>query len=406
VPTQAYRALLTLVRRAHSALYGGDFDVVHSEVPDWDAPPEVLAEVDQGPLDWFEKERLNIRGAVGHCAALGLTGICWDLAISSTEFYTIRSYHDDWYATHTAALEACQQAGDSRGEGIVLACLHQPALAASRRASDLTAMADLERAVELLAGCGERHGQAIALRTLANALRRRGHLTRPLALFTQALTLYEESGDTAGRWLTLRYIGQTHLDMADHKEARRVLAQAQTVASELDSPRFIAQTRYWMGQACLGAGDLDGAQAAFEAVYAGYGDDVGTGHAYALHGMGVVAWRRGDYETAGGHFTTAVDLAQAGADVVIEGRVWLSVAALRESQGRPDDQVSALQHAVAVLTGSGAPHYEARALAALAQALASRGEPAAAAEAQVRLENLFTEVGLPEEDRSIHRLDL
>jgi DNA-binding SARP family transcriptional activator/tetratricopeptide (TPR) repeat protein len=406
VPARAYRALLTLVRRAHSTLYGGDFEVVHSEVPDWDAPAEVLAEVDEAPLDWFEKERLNIRAAVGHCAALGLTGICWDLAVSSTEFYTIRSYHDDWYATHTAALAACQRAGDQRGEGIVLACLHQPALAASRRASDLTGVADLERAVDLLAGCGERHGLAIALRTLANALRRRGHLTRPLALFTQALALYEESGDTVGRWLTLRYIGQTHLDMAGHEEARRVLAQAQAVASGLGSPRLVAQTRYWTGQACLAAGDLDGAQAAFESVCAGYGDDVGTGHAYALHGLGNVAWRRGDCEAAGRHFTTAVELAQAGADVVLEGRVWLSVAALRESQGSPGDQVAALRDAVAVLTGCGAPYYEARALAAQAQALASRGEPAAAAEARLRLENLFTAAGLPEEDRHIHRLDL
>ena len=406
VPAQAYQALLTLVRRAHSALYGGDFDVVHSEVPDWDAPPEVLAEVDEGPLDWFERERLNIRGAVGHCAALGLTDICWDLAVSSTEFYTIRSYHDDWQATHTAALEACQRAGDQRGEGIVLACLHQPALAASRRTTDLTGVADLERAVALLTGCGERHGQAIALRTLANALRRRGHLTRPLALFKQALTRYEESGDTAGRWLTLRYIGQTHLDLADHEEGRRVLAQAQAVASELGSPRLIAQTRYWMGQACLGAGDLDGAQAAFESVYAGYGDDMGTGHAYALHGLGNVAWRRGAYEAAGAYFTTAVELAQTGADVVLEGRVWLSVAALQESQEHPDDQVAALQHAVAVLTGCGAPYYEARALAALAQVLASRGEPDAAAKVRLRLENLFTAADLPEEDRYIHRLDL
>jgi DNA-binding SARP family transcriptional activator len=405
-PAQAYQALLTLVRRAHRALYGDDFHVIHSDVPDWDAPPEVLAEVDEGPLHWFEKERLNIREAVMHCAALGLTGICWDLAVSSAEFYTIRSYHDDWQATHAAALEACQRAGDQRGEGIVLAFLHQPALAASRRASDPAAVADLERAVTLLAACGERHGQAIALRTLANALRRRGQLTRPLALFQQALALYEESGDTVGCWLTLRYIGHTHLDVADHEDARRVLAQAQIVADELGSPRLIAQSRYWMGQASLAAEDLAGAQAAFEAVYAEYGDDVGTGHAYALHGLGNVAWRRGDYEAAGGHFSTAVELAQAGDDIVLEGRVWLSVAALRDSQARPDGQLAALQRAVAILTGCGAPYYEARALVALAQALASQAEAEAAAEARLRLENLFTAVDLPHEDRYIHRLDL
>ena len=32
--TQVYDALLTLTRRAHMALYGGDAEVVHSSVPD------------------------------------------------------------------------------------------------------------------------------------------------------------------------------------------------------------------------------------------------------------------------------------------------------------------------------------------------------------------------------------
>src|SRR5205814_5774946 len=96
VPDRVYRALLTLARRAHSRLYGGDFEVVHSEIPDWDAPPEALAEVDASPIDWFEKERVNMRLAIGHAAQLGLSSLCWDLAVSAHEFYTIRAYFDDW----------------------------------------------------------------------------------------------------------------------------------------------------------------------------------------------------------------------------------------------------------------------------------------------------------------------
>jgi hypothetical protein len=164
------------------------------------APPEVPAEVDAAPLEWFEKERGNIRAAVAHCAGHGLTGICWDLAVSSHEFYTVGGYFDDWHATHTTALDACRAAGDRHGEGIVLACLNQPALVASRRVSGGAAVTDLERAVRLLTGCGDRHGQAIALRTLGNALRRQGHITRPLALFGEALGHYTASGDTVGRW--------------------------------------------------------------------------------------------------------------------------------------------------------------------------------------------------------------
>ena len=402
IPARAYRALLTLARRAHARLYGGDFEVVHSAVSDWEAPPAVLAEVDASPLDWFEKERLNLRAAVEHCATLGLTEVCWDLAVSAHEFYTIRGYFDDWYATHIVALDACQKAGDLRGEGIVLACLNQPALVASRRASGASGLADLQRAAELLAEHGDRHGQAIALRTLANALRRRGHLTRPLALFNDALARYAASGDTVGWWQTQRFIGQTHLDLGNYDDARRVLEEAGAVAGELGGGRLLAQTRYWLGQACLATDDLDGAQASFDAVFAVYRDDVGVGQAYALHGMGDVARRRGEYRVAERHLTMAAGLARDGADAVLEGRVWLSIGALHHAQGQPDEQLMALERAVALFAGCGAAYLEARALAALARARADRGDAAAADAAWNRVERLYSAADVPDEDR-IHR---
>ncbi|HLN69445.1 MAG TPA: BTAD domain-containing putative transcriptional regulator [Streptosporangiaceae bacterium] len=399
IPRQVYRALLTLARRAHARLYGGDFEVVHSDVTAWDAPPEALAEVDADPLDWFEKERSNIRAAVEHCAALGLTGICWDLAVSSHEFYTLREYFDDWYATHAVALDACLRAGDRRGEGVVLTCRNQPALVASRRAGDAGGVAELERAVGLLADCGDQHGQAIALRTLANALRRQGHLTRPLALFHDALARYTASGDTVGRWLTLRFIGHTHLDRGDHEAALRMLEQARTVADGLGGGRLIAQTRYWIGQVCLAMGDTDGAQAAFDVVFDVYGQAGGVGRAYAVHGMGEVAWRRGAYAAAESYFAEALSLVSDGTDAILEGRVWLSSAALCRAQGQAGEQVTALRQATAAFAGCGAAYLEIRALAGLARVMAEQGDEAAAQEARHRVEELYELAGVPEGDR-------
>lgn len=398
---QVYRALLTLVRHAHARLYGGPFEVVHSATPDWPAPPDVLAEIDRAPFDWFEKERANIRIAVDHCAALGLTGTCWDLAVSAHEFYSVRGYFDDWYATHTRALEACRAAGDRRGEGILLACLGQPALVASRRADDIPQIAGLRRAVDLLAG--DRHGQAIALRTLANALRRTGNLTGPLNLFRQALAGYEASGDTVGRQQTLRFIGQTHLVLGNHRQARQALAEAEAVARELGRERLIAQTRYWAGLACLAAGDPGGAQAAFDAVYQAYQDDSGLGRAYAVHGLGELASARGDYSIAESHFAEAAVLAAGSADAFLEGRVRLSIAALRQAQGQPDQQITALEQAVTVFAGCGAAYLEAHALAQLAGAMAARGDTAAAGRAWDRVECIYDAAGLPEADRLFRR---
>lgn len=401
---RVYRALLTLVRRAHAGLYGGDFEIVHGSVPDWlFTEPGVLAEVDASPLEWFERERPNIRAAVEHCAALGLTETCWDLAVSAHEFYGVRGYFDDWQATHTTALQACRSAGDRRGEGIVLACLNQPALVSSRRSDGGSDLADLERAVELLTESGDSHGQAIAMRTLANALRRQGHLTRPLALFNEALFCYITSGNTVGRWQTLRFIGQNHLDLGQFAEARRVLEESETLAVELGGGRLVAQTRYWIGETCLAAGEFDEAQVALNAVLDIFGEDGGIGRAYALHGLGQVATRQGMHGLAERYLTEAVGLARKGADAVLEGRTWLSMATLRRAEKQADEQITTLETAVSVFTGCGAAYLEVRALARLARAVAERGDATAADAAWARVAELYRVNGVLAQDQLVGR---
>ena len=397
---RVYRALLTLVRRAHAGLYGGDFEIVHGGVPDWPfIVPGVLAEVDASPLEWFERERANIRAAVEHCAALGLTETCWDLAVSAHEFYGIRGYFDDWQATHAVALQACRNAGDRRGEGIVLACLSQPALVSSRRSDGGSDLADLERAVKLLTESEDSHGQAIAMRTLANALRRQGHLTRPMALFNEALFCYIISRDTVGQWQTLRFIGQSHLDRGDFADARRVLEESETLAVELGGGRLVAQTRYWIGQTCLASGDIDEAQVAFDAVLDVFGEGGGLGRAYALHGLGQVATRQGTYGLAERYLTEAVELAREGADAVLEGRTWLSVARLRRAEKKADEQIETLERTVSVFAGCGAAYLEIRALARLARAVAERGDATAADAAWARIAELYQVNGVLAQDQ-------
>lgn len=399
---RAYQALLTLTRRAHARLYGAQFDVVHSGIPDWDAPPEVMAEVDADPLGWFEAERENLRAAVEHSAVLGMAEVCWDLAVSAHEFYTIRGYYDDWQATHATALAACVAAGDKRGQGMILACRNQPALVTSRRADDAGSLTELEQAVALLADCGDEHGQAVALRTLANALRRRGYLHRPLELFGSALALFAACDDTTGWWQAKRFIGQTHLDLGQSGEALRALAEAEAVASQAGWTRLLAQTQYWTGQASLaGPPDHAAAQVAFDSVYDIFGEEGGVGQAYALHGMGDMARHRGTLDVAERYLAEAVVLARDGADAALEGRILLSEAAVRQAQGRSGDQVKALTAAAAVFAGCGLAYLEARALAELAGALAGQGQTAAADATWQRLELLTA--GLPEEDRLYQR---
>lgn len=398
VSARAYRGLLTLARRAHARLYGGDFEVVHSSVPDWDAPAGALAEVDAAPLDWFEKERDNIRVAVDETARLGMSELSWDLAFSAHEFYTVRTYFDDWHATASTALRACQEAGNSYGEAVMLVCLGQPALVASRRGS-AAGIARLRRAVGLLAESEDKHGLAIAQRTLASALRRQGHLTSPLALYQDAQRNYEASGDSVGRWQCLRLIGQTFLGLGQHERAGRQLAEAEKAAARFADERLLAQTRYWMGQASLADDDLDRATSAFTYVLGVYQDAGGPGRGYGLHGLGEVARRAGLHEIANQRLGESASLAREGADAVLEGRVWMSFAQLRRAQGQVEGWLGALREARAVFASCDAAHLEARALAELGRALREQGDTVAADAARDQMERLYQQGDVPPEDR-------
>ena len=176
-------------------------------------------------------------------------------------------------------------------------------------------------------------------------------------------------------------------------------SRRRTVADELGGGRLIAQTRYWIGQACLAMGDTDGAQAAFDAVFDVYGEAGGVGRAYAVHGMGEVAWRRGAYAAAESYFAEALSLVSDGTDAILEGRVWLSSAALCRAQGQAGEQATALRQATAAFAGCGAAYLEVRALAGLARVMAEQGDEAAAEEPRHRVEELYELAGVPEGDR-------
>jgi DNA-binding winged helix-turn-helix (wHTH) protein len=398
-------ALLTLLRHAHARQCGGDFDVVHSDTPEVFLPEDAYVEINDDPLAWFRAERLNIRTAVGLAADLGLTALCWDLAVSAHEFYTILGLHDDWYATHTTALQACRQAGDRRGEGAVLACLGQPALVTDGRRPGVSGIGELSRAVDLLEAEKEVHGLAIARRTLANAVRRKGRSTEALALFDAALRGYQAAGDTAGQCQTLRFIGQVHLDRAEHVQAADALIHAEALAIELRKPRFLAQTRYWLGCAALAVDDLIGAQRAFAAVRETFGPEDGIGFAYATHGLGDLARHRGDLAQAQDHLHVAAELAHDRADSLLEGRVRLSLAELWNHERRSEEQVTELERAARCFAGVDGAYLEVQAQARLASVLTSQGSAAAANAAWSRVALLYDLNDVPGRDRLLRRSD-
>ncbi|MEV4350623.1 NB-ARC domain-containing protein [Actinoplanes sp. NPDC049596] len=399
-PLRVCLALLSLTRRAHTAIYGEDFDVAHSDAADVEVPAAELEAATADPRAWFERERANIRAAVEQAAALGQAGLCWDLAVSAHEFYAIGGYFDDWRATHEVALAACRAAGDRRGEGIVLTMLGMPPLVASGRAG-VSGVPELERAVALLRETGERHALAIAQRTLANALRRNGELLRPLGLFAEALAHYQESGDLVGSQQALRFIGQAHLDRGDPDSAVAVLREAEQVARRQGQARVHAPALYWLGQAHLARADLVAAAAVFAEMLRMSPPDTGLAHAYALHGLGDLALAEGDTGAAVLRLEEAETLAREGADAGLEGRVGLSLAAAEAARGDQRARIAALRRALGPIRSYGSVKLEVRVETELADAYDRLEDVAEAKAARDRVTELYDRGNVPPEDRRV-----
>jgi DNA-binding SARP family transcriptional activator len=355
VVERVYRTLLTLVRRAHDAIYGGDYEAVHGTTALVDLPGHLLAPVGRSPMTWFETERLNIRAAVRHCCELGLTEIAWDLAVSSHEFYNRRNYLDDWAATHHIALAACRAAGNVRGEAALLAVLGQPALVTGRRPG-VSGVADLHRAARLFRQADDVHGEAIAQRTLGNALRHAGRFDEALDAFQSALKGYTEVGDLLGRWQALRYIGQIHLDLGRVGRAVSLLREAESAARAFAQPLLLAQTAYWLGRAYLESGDRAAAKEQFLSVLAHVDDADEVGVAWGHFGLGEIALAADQHVDADRHLAVAAQMAGRAGDALLEGRIAMCQAGLFRATGRLGETRQRLDRAITCFTAANAVH--------------------------------------------------
>lgn len=182
-----------------------------------------------------------------------------------------------------------------------------------------------------------------------------------------------------------------------------MLRDVLAAAVESGKSRLIAQTQFWIGQAALATGDLTAAKDAFDWVYRLYPEPSGTGHAYAMLGLGVLALRSEDKDLAAAksRLILAAKLARDGADAVLEGRAKLAIAELQDALGEPGARLAALVSAVSCFR-DGSVYLQAQALSELAAAEADAGNEGAARAARDRVDGLYADMGLPEEDQ-IHR---
>lgn len=314
---------LSLVRQAHCREYGGDFTILHGDAPRWQLPGAVVDELVEDPMAWWESERQPLVAAVRQAGELGMDELCWDLALTSVTLFESKGYFDDWRETAELALAACEWADNRRGAAAMLYSLgslaiHQQDLAEAER-----------RFAPAFAGfqeIGDRHGQMLVLRNMAQIDWLRGDHAAMLGKYDIALAGLRAVGDRAGEAHVLSNIAKARLDEENHEPARDMLNAALAICREIRCERVEAQVIFRLGELYLRTHEVGPAAQAFEwalRLVRKNRDQIGECH--SLNGLGRAQWRQGNIGAAEATLIQSLRLAKQVGDRTVEGRSLLAL---------------------------------------------------------------------------------
>ncbi|RJL32246.1 tetratricopeptide repeat protein [Bailinhaonella thermotolerans] len=226
---RVYGCLLGLAQDAYLREYSGGFRLAHGGGDLWRLPPKDAATLLAEPFLWLDAERTALVSAVHGSARLGLTRICWDLALTGVRLFEVRGYLGDWRATATIGLRACEEAGDETGAALMRASLGACHVFTGRHgeAGEL-----LESALPYLEGTM----RALALGSLARAELRAGRAERARELLAEAHRLAIAGRDRATEAVLLILIAEVYVTTGRVDFADATLAWAAALAEGIRRP--------------------------------------------------------------------------------------------------------------------------------------------------------------------------
>ncbi|MED7929216.1 BTAD domain-containing putative transcriptional regulator [Nonomuraea sp. LP-02] len=366
-------ALLYLAEAAHRKEYGGDYAQIHSRAARWPLPDDLVGQLVQDPLQWYEQERMTLVSGIRQAAQAGFAELAWDLAISTVTLFESRVYFEDWRDTHEIALAAAKLAGDVRGQAAMLYSLGSLHLAEQRFSEART---HFDAALTLFQETGESQGIGLVIRNLALLDRMIGRYEEAAALYEEALHIFQRTGDHAAAAHVINSLAQLRLDSDDVDGSKELLTRALRLSRESGSRRVEAQVLHRMGHTHLHAGEPAEAVQVFEQarqIVRRTGDR--AGEAYALHGLGLAHLCIDDHHAAETALKEALELTGVVGHRLAEARIRLAMGEVALSRRRPQEAVPHLRDALTLFKVIKAPMYTVNALILLSDAHMAVGHP-------------------------------
>ncbi|WP_344487255.1 AfsR/SARP family transcriptional regulator [Nonomuraea monospora] len=377
---RAMHGWLTLTRRAHINLCGGDYRRSRGPGPLWSPEEPVLdGYVGGDPLGWADAERAGIVAAVRQSAAMGAGELCWELASTATHLFETRCLHDEWRTTHDIALRHARAAGDTRGQAVLLNGLGRLYLAQDEVSRCREAF---EEAAALFERAGDRHGRALALVNLAELYRMQGRGEEAMVCYEQAAGPLAQAGDRGTEVTVLRGIGRVHFSHGRLELADRYIRRAMQMACTLDKGRSCEFSRIVLGEIELARGRHAAAETCFRLAKQRF-DAIGfpRGTAYATLGLAMARREQQDLAAAQDLLGQALSINRELGDHHGEARVLFEQAGVLRLLGRHREAAAMLADVVAICRAIGVPRRHGLALRALGDVRHDVGDTSAALDA-------------------------
>ncbi|SDY13018.1 DNA-binding transcriptional activator of the SARP family [Amycolatopsis xylanica] len=346
---RAWGGWLALAELADQRLPHGYFHRAHSRFTRWLPEPDLVAELLADPMGWLEAER--------HCLTAVVTeadgALSWELASCLVAFFELRAHHHDWRRTHDTAFEAARRAGDKRG-------------------------------------------QALALRGLAELHTNLDEYPESICCFEQASALFAELGDLAGEAVCDGGLGHIHRVSGRYAAARRHFERAAELAVELGHPRTEAYARHGIAVIDMELGDLAAAELSYRAALAlSERDGFLRGEAQSSRGLGRLSMLIGRGDEAVRFTTRALSIARELADPYDEANAAHSLADIWLSGGDFAKADALLRSCLDIYAEHHEPFGLALALRTLGRLHRARGEYDRALAELDRSREIWVEMALP-----------
>jgi DNA-binding SARP family transcriptional activator len=369
------RTWLALAEEMHRREYGGDYTILHGTEERRPPPDEAVAELVDGSMEHWERERTALAAAVRQASELGLDELCWDLAHTAVTLYEAKGYIDDWRETSDIGLATARRAGNRRGEAVMLYSLATLHMYQGR----LDAAEELfGPARGLFDAIGDVHGSTLVLRNLAFVDRLRGDREGMKAKYASALRELQRLDDKVGVAHVLCGMATVHLDEGAPDDARPLLAEALDICKAVGCARVEAQVIYRLGELHLGCDETELAGQAFgQALRIVRSTSDPAGEAHALYGVGQVWLRDRRPQRAKESFAEALGAAERAGDLLMRGQVLLALGRAEHQLANRQAAVEHLGSAAETLGRAGATLWQSRALVALAEVHAGTADGSA-----------------------------